>query len=88
MKTLVDTILEAVAKGCSVEMRGATIRGNHKVVIVDARTTRGDFSYTCLREVAGFAINQSAIGADALLADVVRSATSALLNAAAKGKGQ
>ncbi len=83
MKTLVDTILEAVAKGCSVEICGAD-----GLVFVDARTTRGEFYYRCRREVARLMFDQAAIGADAVLAEAVRSATDAVLNAAAKEQGQ
>ena len=83
MKTLVDTILEAVAKGGSVEICGAD-----GLVFVDALTTRGDYYYQCRHEVARFAFDQAAIGADAVLAEAVRSATDAVLNAAAKEQGQ
>lgn len=47
MKTLVDTILEAVAKGGSVEICGAD-----GLVFVDALTTRGDYYYQCRHGVA------------------------------------
>ena len=82
MKTLVDTILEAVAKGCSVEICGVA-----GAVLVDARTSRGEF-HSCRREVTLFALDQAFIGADAMLAEVVRLATDAVLNAAAKEQGQ
>jgi len=83
VKTLVDTILEAVAKGCSVEICGAD-----GLVFVDALTTRGDYYYQCRHGVAWLMFDQAAIGADAVLAEAVRSATDAVLNAAAKEQGQ
>lgn len=83
MKTLVDTILEAVAKGCSVEICGVA-----GAVLVDARTSRGDYYYQCRREVARLMFDQAAIGADAVLAEAVRSATDAVLNEADKEQGQ
>ena len=82
MKTLVDTILEAVAKGCSVEICGVS-----GAVLVDARTSRGEF-HSCRREVAWLTFDQAAIGADAVLAEAVRSATDAVLDAAAREQGQ
>ncbi len=80
--TLVDTILGAVANGCSVE-----IHGGDGLVFADVRTRRGDIAYTCRREVARLMFNQAAIGADAVLAEAVRSAADAVLNAA-KEQGQ
>lgn len=83
MKTLVDTILEAVAKGGSVEICGVA-----GAVLINARTSRSDYYYQCRREVAWLTFDQAAIGADAVLAEVVRLATDAVLNAAAKEQGQ
>ena len=77
MKTLVDTILEAVAKGCSVEICGVA-----GAVLINARTSRGEF-HSCRREVAWLTF-----GADAMLAEAVRLATDAVLNEADKEQGQ
>ena len=78
MKTLVDTILEAVAKGCSVEICGVA-----GAVLINARTSRSDYYYQCRLEVAWLTF-----GADAMLAEAVRLATDAVLNEADKEQGQ
>ena len=74
MSKLVDAILEAVANGCSVE-----IRSNHGSVIVEARKRTGDDVTVCSRCIGPYELRLADFGAGYALADAVQSSTRAVL---------
>ena len=71
---LVESILEAVASGCSVDFRS-----NRGVVFVEVRKPVGDEVRVCSRGVGPYELTRMAIGPDYVLADAVQSTTRAVL---------
>jgi len=71
--TLVESILDAVARGCRVE-----IYSDQGVVFVEARKRTVDEVNVCSRGVGPYELASSKLGPDFVLAHAVQSTSSAL----------